>query len=33
MRSFTYDALPGGVVLGVGASREKLAEEVGHPGS
>jgi maleylacetate reductase len=28
MRSFTYEALPGRVVFGVGASREKLAEEV-----
>ena len=28
MKSFTYEALPGRVVFGVGASREKLAEEV-----
>ena len=28
MRSFTYEALPGRVVFGVGAGREKLVEEV-----
>ena len=28
MRSFTYEALPGRVVFGLGASREKLAGEV-----
>ncbi len=28
MRAFTYEALPGRVVFGAGASREKLAEEV-----
>jgi alcohol dehydrogenase class IV len=33
MRSFTYDALPGRVVFGAGASRRKLAEEVGRLGA
>jgi maleylacetate reductase len=33
MRSFTYDALPGRVVFGAGASRKKLAEEVGRLGA
>jgi maleylacetate reductase len=33
MRSFTYDALPGRIVFGAGASREKLAEEVVHLGA
>ena len=30
MKAFTYDALPGRVVFGAGASRGKLAEEVGR---
>ena len=30
MKAFTYDALPGRVVFGAGASRDKLAEEVGR---
>ncbi|MDP8946984.1 MAG: maleylacetate reductase [Actinomycetota bacterium] len=30
MRAFTYEALPGRVVFGAGASRDKLAEEVGR---
>ena len=30
MRAFTYEALPGRVVFGAGASRERLAEEVGR---
>jgi hypothetical protein len=33
MRSFTCDALPGRVVFGAGASREKLVEEVDRLGS
>lgn len=33
MRSFTYEALPGRVVFGVGASRENLAEEIDRLGS
>ena len=28
MKAFTYEALPGRVVFGAGASRDKLAEEV-----
>ena len=32
MRSFTYEALPGRVVFGTGASRESLAEEVDRLG-
>jgi alcohol dehydrogenase class IV len=32
MRSFTYEALPGRVIFGPGASREKLAEEVDRLG-
>ena len=30
MNAFTYDALPGRVVFGAGASRDRLAEEVGR---
>lgn len=33
MRSFTYEALPGRVVFGAGASRKDLAEEVDRLGS
>src|SRR5215210_510061 len=33
MRSFTYEALPGRVVFGVGASRERLAAEVERLGA
>lgn len=33
MRSFTYDALPGRVVFGPGASRKRLAEEVDRLGA
>jgi maleylacetate reductase len=33
MRSFTYEALPGRIVFGVGASREKLAGEVDRLGA
>lgn len=33
MRSFAYEALPGRVVFGAGASREKLAEEVDRLGA
>lgn len=33
MRSFTYDALPGRIVFGVGASRERLAGEVARLGA
>jgi maleylacetate reductase len=33
MRSFTYEALPGRVVFGVGASREKLVSEVDRLGA
>jgi alcohol dehydrogenase class IV len=30
MKAFTYDALPGRVVFGAGASRDRFAEEVGR---
>jgi maleylacetate reductase len=30
LRAFTYDALPGRVVFGAGASRDELVEEVGR---
>ena len=33
MRSFTYDALPGRVVFGAGASRQRLGEEVARLGA
>lgn len=33
MRTFTYEALPGRVVFGVGASRERLAGEVDRLGT
>jgi hypothetical protein len=33
MRSFIYEALPGRIVFGVGASREKLAGEVDRLGA
>jgi maleylacetate reductase len=33
LRTFTYEALPGRVVFGPGASRKKLAEEVHHLGA
>ena len=33
MRSFTYDALPGRVVFGPNASRERLAAEIDHLGA
>src|SRR5438132_904574 len=33
MRSFTYDALPGRVIFGPGASRQRLAEEVDRLGA
>ena len=33
MKSFTYDALPGRVIFGPGASRQRLAEEVDRLGA